>query len=271
MSAPVASKSTYETEPPSPFGWARSLVLLCPLHRQRNRYACRAARCWRNAANWINPTLASSSLNPKLRRSSTYSSTLLRHEVTAYLLARAKPMSPARPCPPSRRWLWSAMPEKLADLRQRRSLSKHLTGECVPELVGSCARSLNPCPSQGVSHQGADPRLTFETSRGRFRPQKHTSTAGGWPPMPQVISDGRPDIGRQWQLRIASRLPTHRNQSLLPIQIFQRERPDFTRAQTQARQGQENCIVAAAHSRLPVDRSQHQFYLVRRKGARYGR
>src|SRR5471030_3231761 len=108
MSAPVASKSTYETELPSPFGWARSLVLLCPLHRQRNRYACRAARCWRNAANWINPTLASSSLNPKLRRSSTYSSTLLRHEVTVHLLARAKPTTQAKTGPPWRRSPWSA-------------------------------------------------------------------------------------------------------------------------------------------------------------------
>ena len=89
--------------------------------------------------------------------------------------------------------------------------------------------------------------------------------------MPQIVSDGRADIGRQWQLRIAASLPAHRNQSLLPIQIFQRERPDLTRAQTQARQDQENRIVAAAHSRFPVDGIQHQLYLVRRKGARYGR
>src|ERR1700683_3617534 len=43
MSAPVASKDTYETEPLGPFRWARSLVLLCPLHRQRNGNVGRAA------------------------------------------------------------------------------------------------------------------------------------------------------------------------------------------------------------------------------------
>jgi hypothetical protein len=36
MSAPVASKATYETEPPGPFRRARSPILLCPFHRQRN-------------------------------------------------------------------------------------------------------------------------------------------------------------------------------------------------------------------------------------------
>ena len=110
------------------------------------------------------------------------------------------------------------MSEKFADLRQRRSLPEHLTGECVPELVGSFARSINSGPFQRVSHHGADPTLTLETSCGRFRPEKHASTAGGRPSVPQIVSDGRADIDRQWQLRIATRLPAHRNQSLLPIQ-----------------------------------------------------
>jgi hypothetical protein len=43
MGTPVASKTPYETEPLGPLHWARSFVLLCPFHRQRNRNACRAA------------------------------------------------------------------------------------------------------------------------------------------------------------------------------------------------------------------------------------
>src|ERR1039457_2756389 len=43
MRAPVASKATYETEPPGPFRWARSLLLLSPFHRQRNGNVCRTA------------------------------------------------------------------------------------------------------------------------------------------------------------------------------------------------------------------------------------
>src|ERR1700679_3710217 len=124
----------------------------------------------------------------------------------------------------------------------------------MPELVGSRASRINPRPSERVSYNGADSTLTLETSCGRFRPEKHASTAGSWPSVPQIISDGRADIDRQWQLRIPASLPAHCNQSLLPIQIFQREHSDLTGAQTQARQDQENCIVGPAHT--PRDPSQ---------------
>jgi hypothetical protein len=142
------------------------------------------------------------------------------------------------------------MPEKFTDLGQRRSLPEHLTGKCVSELVGPGAGSINTGPGERVSYYGADSALTLETSCGRFHPEKHASTAGGWPPVLQIIGDGRTDIDWQWQLRIAASLPTHRNQSLLPIQIFQREHSDLTGAQTQARQDQENRIVAPAHGGL---------------------
>jgi hypothetical protein len=163
------------------------------------------------------------------------------------------------------------MAKKFAYLRQRSSLPEHLTGECVPELVSSFAGSTNPGPYQRMANHGGDPGLTLETYGGRSRPEEYASTAGGRPPVPQIVSDGRTDFARQGQLRIAARLPAHGNQSLLPIQIFQGEHSDLTGAQTQARQDQENRIVSAADSRLPVDGSQHEFYLIWRKGARYGR
>ena len=94
------------------------------------------------------------------------------------------------------------MSKKLTDLRQRRSLPEHLAGKCVPELVGSRARSIDPGPSKRVSYNGADSTLTSETSCGRFRTEEYASTAGVWPPVAQIVSDGRADIGRQWQLRI---------------------------------------------------------------------
>jgi hypothetical protein len=43
MSTPVACKAANETEPPGPFRWARSFVLLCPFHRQSYRDVCRTA------------------------------------------------------------------------------------------------------------------------------------------------------------------------------------------------------------------------------------
>ena len=61
------------------------------------------------------------------------------------------------------------------------------------------------------------------------------------------------DTGRQRELEIAARLPTHLNQPLLPIEVSQRERPDLAGTQTQARQDQENRIITATYSRLSID------------------
>jgi hypothetical protein len=71
-----------------------------------------------------------------------------------------------------------------------------------------------------------------------------------------------------WEKR--PRLPAHHNQSFLPAQIFQRERPDLTGAQAHTRQDQKNRVGTAASGRFPVDRLQYLLYLVRRKGARQG-
>src|SRR5664280_1154272 len=76
-----------------------------------------------------------------------------------------------------RRGLRAAMSEKLADLRQRRSLPEHLTGERVPELVGPFARSINPGTRQRMPHHGADTRLAFETYGWRSGSEKYVSTA----------------------------------------------------------------------------------------------
>jgi hypothetical protein len=75
-------------------------------------------------------------------------------------------------------------------------LPEHLTSQRVPELMSPFAGSINARSRQGVSHQGAYPGRTFKTSHGRFHPEKHKPAAGGWPPMPQIISDCRTDIGR---------------------------------------------------------------------------
>jgi len=89
--------------------------------------------------------------------------------------------------------------------------------------------------------------------------------------MPQIIGDRRTNIAWQWQLGKTTSFPAHRNQSFLPVQIFQSERPDLTSAQAQTRQDQENRIVAAAHGRFSVDGSKHLLYLVGREGAWQGR
>ena len=60
------------------------------------------------------------------------------------------------------------MSQKFTDLRQRRSLQEHLTGKCVPELVGSRAGSFNPGPSERVPYNGADPTLTAEAAERPF-------------------------------------------------------------------------------------------------------
>ena len=86
------------------------------------------------------------------------------------------------------------MPEEFADLRQRRSLLEHLTCECVPELVGAFARTVDSGPLQRVSDHGANSRLTLETSHGRFRAKENASAIGGHPPVSQIVGDRRADI-----------------------------------------------------------------------------
>jgi hypothetical protein len=90
------------------------------------------------------------------------------------------------------------MAEKFADLRQRRSLLEHLTGECVPKLVGAFARRIDSGPLQSVSHNRTDPTLTSEPSGGRFRTEENASAVGSRPSMPQIIGDCRADILWQW-------------------------------------------------------------------------
>jgi hypothetical protein len=86
------------------------------------------------------------------------------------------------------------MPEEFADLRQRRSLLEHLTSECVPELVGAFARTIDPGPLQRVSDHGANSRLPLKTSRRRFRAKKNESAIGSRPPVPQIVGDRRADV-----------------------------------------------------------------------------
>ena len=86
------------------------------------------------------------------------------------------------------------MPEEFANLRSRRSLLEHLTGECVPELVGAFARRIDSGPLQRVSDHGANSRLTLETSRWRFGTKKNASAIGSRPPVSQIGGDGRPDV-----------------------------------------------------------------------------
>jgi hypothetical protein len=86
------------------------------------------------------------------------------------------------------------MTKEFADLRQRRSLLEHLTGECVPELVGAFAGRIDAGPLQRVPDHGANSRLASETSCGRFRTKKNASAIGGRPPVSQIVGDRRPDI-----------------------------------------------------------------------------
>lgn len=86
------------------------------------------------------------------------------------------------------------MTEEFADLRQRRSLLEHLTGECVPKLVSAFARRIDSGPLQRVSNHRANTRLPLETSRGRFRAEKNASAIRSRPPVSQIVGDRRPDV-----------------------------------------------------------------------------
>ncbi len=104
------------------------------------------------------------------------------------------------------RGLWATMPQNLADLRQRCSLLKHLTGQSVTKLMCSFARNINPSSLQCVSHDVANWSYALKTANRRSHSQKYASAVGAWSPVLQVISDGLADIDRKRHLRKAARL-----------------------------------------------------------------
>ena len=84
--------------------------------------------------------------------------------------------------------LGATMAEKFTDLRQRRTLPKHLTGEAVTELVSPFARRIDSGTCQSVSHKRADARLSFEPQCGRSHAQKDAPTAGAGPSILQIVA-----------------------------------------------------------------------------------
>jgi len=107
MSAPVACKTANETEPLSPLGGARILVLLRPFHRQSNRDVGRTI-LFEKRSELDQAIVGVQQLESKLRRSSTYSSTFFRQPIIEPLPARKELMLRANPGPPWHKSLWSA-------------------------------------------------------------------------------------------------------------------------------------------------------------------
>ena len=67
------------------------------------------------------------------------------------------------------------MSQELSDLGQRRSLSKHLGGEAMSELMSPIPRRMNLRSYESMSHYGIDGLRTLEACYGRLTTKKYAS------------------------------------------------------------------------------------------------
>ena len=100
------------------------------------------------------------------------------------------------------------MSQEFANLSQCCSLTEHLAGKAMAELMSSLTRGINPGPFQRTSDHTADGSWALEPDDWRIRTQKHASAGGMRPPVSQVISDSFANIHGEGQLGMAAPLST---------------------------------------------------------------
>jgi hypothetical protein len=163
------------------------------------------------------------------------------------------------------------MPQKFSDLSQRCSLSKHLTGETVTELMGSLTRRINPGSCERVPDHGTDRLVALEATCRCPAAEKHTSTGALRPAASQIVGNRLADIHGERQLGTAASLSAYCDGPGLPVQVLQSESGDLTGTQPQSGEQKNNCKIPLALRRLSVAGCQHQLDLLSGKGSGYRR
>ena len=87
---------------------------------------------------------------------------------------------------------------------------------------------MNPRSYESMSHYGSDRLWTLEACYGCLTAKKYTTVGRFRACTSQVVSNSLADIDGKRQLGIAATLSAHRDQPVLPIEIFQTESHDLT-------------------------------------------
>jgi len=111
------------------------------------------------------------------------------------------------------------MPQDFADLGQRRTPTKHLGRQGVPELMSTLSTTVDSSARQRLSDDCTHCAATLEADGRRFRPQEHRAVCRAQAPAPQISSDRLPYICRQRELGVAATFASHGQTAGFPIDI----------------------------------------------------
>jgi hypothetical protein len=140
----------------------------------------------------------------------------------------------------------------------------------VAELVRAFSRPFNPCLGHGVSDQGTDSPLIFETRQGCFEAEKQASgirTLG--PARFQVGGDGSPHVAGQRQLVDSTGLAVDGDAPSFPVNVVQSKVCDLATSQAEPSQQQQHGVISSSGRRGPVAARQQLFNMVARQRLRH--
>src|ERR1039457_6649107 len=115
------------------------------------------------------------------------------------------------------------MSQNFSNLSQRRSLSKHLAGEAMTELMGALPRGINPGSCERIFDHGTDRFVSSEAACWCSPAEKHASAGASWPAVSQVVSNRLANIHGERKLRTATTLSMYCDCPGLPVHVFQSE------------------------------------------------
>jgi hypothetical protein len=161
------------------------------------------------------------------------------------------------------------MSQNFSNLSQRRSLSKHLAGEAMTELMGALPRGINPGSCERIFDHGTDRFVSSEAACWCSPAEKHASAGASWPAVSQVVSNRLANIHGERKLRTATTLSMYCDCPGLPVQVFQSETDNLTGTQTEPGKQKKNCKISSTQCRLTVAGRQHKLYLFSWKISRY--
>jgi hypothetical protein len=125
------------------------------------------------------------------------------------------------------------MAEQLADLVERSTIPKQLSGQCVAEEMGAFAGRIDTRVNQRSSDDRGDCGGVCETAKGSSMSEKNMTADTVRTARAQVDCDSFPNGGGQRQLCPAPTLASNRDPTVVPIDVIQAQPNDLAGAQTQ--------------------------------------
>ena len=156
------------------------------------------------------------------------------------------------------------MTQELSDLRQRSASTQQIGGEGVAQQVGPFERWVQTGALEGAANDTVDGGGADQAAQRRTHADEDPSYRTAGTSVTQIVDQRRADVRRQRQSHEPLALAADENLAPLPIQIVQGHGDDLSSAQSEARQKQQDRIVAFTDWHAAITRHEHPFDLFRR-------